>query len=115
MEINFQFSQNSGCRKYLLKTLNNRLAYCHEYDLLLGTGVSRFDTNLKYLQSCPGANWVGEMMMLIRGYFLHNPLFSDEVESVKREVNGEPPAKKKKREETENVELEEFKRKIAKK
>ena len=78
----FQFEQNAGLRKYLLKTENNILVDCSTGDFLLGCGLTIDNPDVKDLTKWPGKNFHGKAMMELRDSFRTDPKYADEINNL---------------------------------
>ena len=82
----FQFLQNSGCRKYLLKTEGSRLVNCDPDDTFLGIGVGRFEDESNHPAQWKGKNVSGETLQKVREALLNKADLQEEVKMIRDEV-----------------------------
>jgi hypothetical protein len=81
----FQFLQNAGCRKYLIKTEGSILAYTDPTDNQLGTGLDRYHPEINNKEKW-GENRVGRIMMHVRDNIINHSDYAEEVATARQEV-----------------------------
>ena len=80
--LSFQFEQNPGLRKYLLKTQDNYLVDCDVMDLFLGSGLNAQNLDSNYPDRYPGKNMHGRVLMNLRAKFRADPKYAEEAQAI---------------------------------
>ena len=80
LALKHKFIQNTGPRKYLLKTGDSKLLFCDHEDPFLGTGFPLIDSHQTY----PGKNLLGEILMETRSELMKNPGYMEEIAETGR-------------------------------
>lgn len=88
----FQFRQNEPALKYLLKTGNSQICFCHPTDSFLGIGIGKAEPESRNPDKWRGRNLLGQMLMKTRDSLRND--FKEKIDEWAKPRQVEQPAGK---------------------